>query len=163
VSELLSLPAGDPEAGFVRAPKEDYDALGALPDEETQWYDDHSALIQEDTDRVQTAEDAVARQRIADAETLATSMRVSSIWPQWAKLGDPSFLLHVIGSGFTPTTKIVFAGNPEPISFVSPTEITTWINMPLWQGPDFITVGATETSVGEEGDAIGECVFQFTI
>jgi len=107
------------------------------------------------------SEDAIARQRVADQEALVGAIRVSSIYPSWAKLGDPSFELLVFGSNFTMTTKILFAGQEEPITFYSSEKIGTGINMPLWQGPAHIVVSAREIAVGQEADAVGECVFEF--
>ena len=61
---------------------------------------------------------------------------VSALLPASAAIGDPSFMLRVIGSGFDPTSVIVFGGEDEPTTFVSDVELTTGVNMPLWQGPD---------------------------
>jgi len=54
---------------------------------------------------------------------------VSSLNPNSAVLGAPSFTLRVLGSGFAPSSIIVFNGSDEPTTFVSPTEITTGVNM----------------------------------
>lgn len=54
---------------------------------------------------------------------------VSSLNPNSAVLGSPSFTLRVLGSGFTPSSVIIFNGGEEPTTFVSPTEITTGVNM----------------------------------
>jgi hypothetical protein len=55
-------------------------------------------------------------------------------------LGSPSFTLHVEGSGFGPDAVIVFAGIDEPTTVVSPTEVTTGINMAVWLGADTVPV-----------------------
>jgi len=65
---------------------------------------------------------------------------ITSLNPATAVIGDPSFDLHVMGTGFSPLSKIIFAGVEEPTTFVSDTELFTGINMPLWQGADVIPV-----------------------
>jgi hypothetical protein len=61
---------------------------------------------------------------------------VSRLLPPYAAIGDPSFALRVIGTGFTPDSLIVFAGQDEPTTYISPTELTTAVDMRLWLGPD---------------------------
>jgi len=65
---------------------------------------------------------------------------VTSLTPNSAEIGDASFTLHVHGNGFKNTDVIVFAGVDEPTTFVSPSELTTGVNMPLWLGPDAVPV-----------------------
>jgi len=65
---------------------------------------------------------------------------VSSLTPNSAEIGDPNFILHVHGTGFKTGSIIVFAGQEEPTTFVSPTEITTGVNMSVWLGPDALPV-----------------------
>jgi len=65
---------------------------------------------------------------------------VSSLTPNSAEIGDPSFVLHVHGTGFKSDSIIVFAGQEEPTTFVSATEITTGVNMSVWVGPDALPV-----------------------
>jgi hypothetical protein len=60
---------------------------------------------------------------------------VESLNPNTAVIGVPSFDLHVVGSGFTRDSVIVFNGHDEPTTIVSPTELTTGINMAVWLGP----------------------------
>jgi hypothetical protein len=57
------------------------------------------------------------------APTLAT------LTPASAKLGDPSFTLHVGGTGFRPGHVILWNGSPEATTVVSDTELTTEVNM----------------------------------
>jgi hypothetical protein len=52
-----------------------------------------------------------------------------SLSPDSAALGSPSFTLHVIGTGFTPTSQIIWNGSAEPTVFVSATELTTEVDM----------------------------------
>ena len=54
---------------------------------------------------------------------------VTSLNPGSATVGDPSFTLHVLGSGFTPGSIIVFNGGEEVTAFVSDTELTTEVDM----------------------------------
>lgn len=54
---------------------------------------------------------------------------VTSLTPNTAALGSPSFTLHVIGKNFDTEAKIVWNGAVEPTIFVSPTELTTGVNM----------------------------------
>jgi hypothetical protein len=54
---------------------------------------------------------------------------VTALVPNTAQLGTPSFTLHVMGTGFDEASVIVWNGAPEPTTFVSPTELTTGVNM----------------------------------
>jgi hypothetical protein len=65
---------------------------------------------------------------------------VTSLVPNTAEVGDPDFTLHVHGTGFKAGDKIIFAGQPEPTTVVSATELTTGVMMSLWVGPDSIPV-----------------------
>lgn len=65
----------------------------------------------------------------------------SSLSPNSATLGDASFTMTVNGTGFTPTSVIVFNGYEEPTTFVSPTSVTTGINMDVWLAPAAVPVG----------------------
>jgi hypothetical protein len=53
----------------------------------------------------------------------------TALAPSFAKIGDPTFTLHVTGSGFRPDSVILWNGSPEPTTVVSPTELTTVVNM----------------------------------
>jgi hypothetical protein len=65
---------------------------------------------------------------------------LTALVPATVALGAPSFTLHVQGSGFTPEAVIVFAGRDEPTTVVSPTEVTTGVDMTMWLGPDTVPV-----------------------
>jgi len=54
---------------------------------------------------------------------------VTSLSPNTAALGSESFTIHVTGKNFDPEAKIVWNGALEPTTFVSPTELTTGVNM----------------------------------
>jgi hypothetical protein len=83
---------------------------------------------------------------------------VVSLSPSSAILGDPSFDLHVIGTGFNPLSVIVFANRDELTTYVSPTELTTGVNMDLWIGPDSVPV-AVRNAVGTPSTPV---MFDFT-
>ena len=82
---------------------------------------------------------------------------VGSLVPSTVVLGEPSFDIHVIGTGFTPYSKIVFNGFDEPTTYISDTELTTGVNMPLWQAPVVVPVSV------RTGEQYSEPVdFEFT-
>jgi hypothetical protein len=88
---------------------------------------------------------ARASSRAAEPTSVLTGLLPSS-----AAVGDPSFMLRVVGTLFDPTSVIVFAGQDEETVFVSTEELTTGVNMPLWQGPDpaipvLVRTGGVET------------------
>jgi hypothetical protein len=67
-------------------------------------------------------------------------LTVTGLTPDTVAIGEPSFDIHVMGTGFVDGCTINFAGQDEPTTFVSDTEVTTGINMPLWLGPDAVPV-----------------------
>ena len=60
---------------------------------------------------------------------------VTSLVPDSAEIGDPSFTIHVHGTNFTSGSKIIFNGYEEPTTFVSATELTTGVDMSVWTAP----------------------------
>ena len=84
--------------------------------------------------------------RAAEPESPAKSARaprtaeptsvLSGLLPSSAAVGDPSFMLRVVGTLFDATSIIVVAGQDEETNFVSPEELTTGMNMDVWLGPD---------------------------
>jgi hypothetical protein len=60
---------------------------------------------------------------------------ISSLEPDTAELGSASFTLHVKGTGFWPGSMIVFNGGAEQSELISPTELTTGINMATAETP----------------------------
>ena len=54
---------------------------------------------------------------------------LSALVPASARLGDPSFTLHVQGTGFRAGAVILWNGLAEPTTVVSATEVTTGVNM----------------------------------
>jgi hypothetical protein len=65
---------------------------------------------------------------------------VTALEPATVAIGAPSFTLHVRGTGFLAGAVIVFGGHDEPTTLVSPTEVTTGVNMAVWLGPDSVPV-----------------------
>jgi hypothetical protein len=70
----------------------------------------------------------------------AVPPEVTSLNPSTVVIGSPDFDIHVMGTGFVPGSKILFAGVEEPTTVVSPTELTTGVMMSLWVGPDAVPV-----------------------
>lgn len=62
-------------------------------------------------------------------ETTPKPPTLTALDPASAVLGSPSFTIHVRGTGFTPESVIIWNGGSEPTTFVSPTEVTTGVNM----------------------------------
>ena len=56
-----------------------------------------------------------------------------------------------------PPSVLYFAGNPEPTTLVSATEVTTGVDMSVWHGPDALPV-----SVSNGGEMSNELTFTFT-
>lgn len=83
--------------------------------------------------------------------------KITSLAPNTVVIGAPSFDVHVLGTGFTPTSKIVFAGQSEPTTFVSDKELTTGVNMDVWLGPDSVPV-----IVDNDGVMSDPSMFTFT-
>lgn len=54
---------------------------------------------------------------------------ITGLNPASVVLGSPNFTLHVMGTGFTPDSSIIWNGSPEPTTFVSETELTTEVDM----------------------------------
>jgi hypothetical protein len=65
---------------------------------------------------------------------------VMALEPSSVALGMPSFTIHVTGEGFSPDAVIVWNGYDEPTTVVSPTEVTTGVNMDVWQAPATVPV-----------------------
>jgi hypothetical protein len=65
---------------------------------------------------------------------------VSSLVPNSAEIGDPSFTLHVHGSNLKVGSIIIFAGQEELTTHVSDTELTTGVDMSVWLGADVLPV-----------------------
>ena len=90
--------------------------------------------------------------------TISKPPVITSLTPNSAEIGDASFTLHVHGTDLKNTDVIVFAGQEEPTTFVSATELTTGVDMSVWVGPDALPV-AVLASNGVMSDAM---TFTFT-
>lgn len=96
-----------------------------------------------------------------DASTPTTG--ATSLLPPSAAIGDPSFMLRVVGYGFDASSVIVFAGNDEPTNHVSDTELTTGVNMDVWLGVDpAIPVSVRTTLADGTEETTNELLFAFT-
>lgn len=74
---------------------------------------------------------------------------LTAVNPNTAALGDPDVTMVCTGTNFTETSVIMFAGQPEPIVFVSDTEISTVVKPSLPWGvvtlPVAVKQGTYET------------------
>jgi hypothetical protein len=83
---------------------------------------------------------------------------LTALVPNTVTIGSPSLTLHVQGTGFTDASVITFAGHDEPTTRVSPTEVTTGIDMAVWLGPDTVPV-TVRNGTGAASNAVS---FTFT-
>jgi hypothetical protein len=65
---------------------------------------------------------------------------VTSLVPNTAEIGDANFVLHVHGTNLVAGSTIIFAGQEEPTTHVSDSEVTTGVNMAVWLGADTLPV-----------------------
>lgn len=65
---------------------------------------------------------------------------VTGCTPSTAVCGGADFTLHVVGSGFTPSTVILFNGGEEPTTYVSASELTTGVKPSLVLAPVVVPV-----------------------
>lgn len=77
---------------------------------------------------------SATRGALVDA-TEAVPPVLTALLPTSAKIGDPSFTVHVTGTGFRAGCEILWNGSPEPTTLVSPTELTTEVNMATAEVP----------------------------
>lgn len=82
---------------------------------------------------------------------------LDTLVPSTAELGSADFTLHLLGADFTPTSVIMFAGQPEPIVFISAEEITTIVKPSLPWGA--VTLPVLVKNGAEESDSLD---FTFT-
>lgn len=71
---------------------------------------------------------------------------LTSIDPTTAVLNDPDVTLHCYGSGFTTSSTIYFADQPEPITFVSAEEVTTIVKPSLPWGAVTVPVRVDDSA-----------------
>lgn len=65
---------------------------------------------------------------------------LTAIDPATIAIGEPTFTLHVLGTGFINGAVLVFANHDEPTTWLSPGEVTTDVNMDVWHGADIVPV-----------------------
>jgi hypothetical protein len=73
-----------------------------------------------------------------------TAPVLTGLTPASVALGAANFTLHVHGTGFGAGAVIVFAGQDEPTTVVSDTEVTTGVDMAVWLGPDSVAVAVRQ-------------------
>lgn len=84
---------------------------------------------------------------------------ITSLNPSSAKIGDPSFTLHVHGRNFTTNSIINFAAHDEPTIVVDAGELTTGVDMSVWHGADVLPVIVKDSLTGESSQPMS---FTFT-
>lgn len=72
---------------------------------------------------------------------------LTSLQPSQATIGQPSFTLHVFGTGFKNTDVINWNGGDEPTVFVSSTELTTQVDMTTATTPTTIPVKVGQSNI----------------
>ena len=72
---------------------------------------------------------------------------VTSLTPNTAVVGDPSFDVHVHGKNFHDGSVIVFNGIEEPTMLVSDTEVKTGVDMSIWTTADTVQIGVANDGV----------------
>jgi hypothetical protein len=76
------------------------------------------------------------RYTLAEAVQPPAAPTLGAIYPATFTIGGPDVLLHALGGPFHQDDRIVIAGNVERTTFVSSTELTTWIESDVWTNPD---------------------------
>jgi len=107
-------------------------APGVVSDERKKLIRGVLEICSSDIQFARKAEDAITFILTAPASVLPV---LTSLVPASVLLGAPSFTLQVNGMGFTPTSVIMWNGSPEPTTYVSPTKLTTQVNMATAQFP----------------------------
>lgn len=150
MSDLLSLPYGHPDQGYNLPDLSFRDGTGILPPEEEAAHEARDAEQVADTEATAQYEHDLAT-AIRDDRLDHAKLRFTSMDPTWVGLSQLPIELHVFGSGFTMSTKILFNGQEEPITFISENEITTIIT-PIFVVPASVPVGVREIGVGIEAE-----------
>jgi hypothetical protein len=65
---------------------------------------------------------------------------LEAIYPDTFTIGSPDTPLSAFGGPWERGDRLVVADNVERTTYVSPYQLTTWINSAVWQGPDVIDV-----------------------
>ncbi len=72
---------------------------------------------------------------------------LTSLSPAEVQIGAEPFDIHVMGSGFTPTSTILFNGFVEPTTFVSEGELMTGVDMTVWLTPAVVPVAVVNGDI----------------
>lgn len=132
-----------------RTPREPFDAklmtTNVLNVNEEQWDYIKDILNVSCSDSRFAQKAFIAIMRVLTGESMSSPV-VVSLSPSTVVLGSPSFDVHVIGTGFNPDSVIVFNGHDEPTTFVSATDLSTGVNMPLWQAPAVVPIAVRNPS-----------------
>lgn len=72
---------------------------------------------------------------------------ITSLTPSTAAVGDASFTLQVMGTGFNPGSVIMFNGLNENTTFVSDTEVSTGVDMSVWLAAAVVPVNVMTNGV----------------
>ena len=161
MSEMLALPAGHALEGFVHPDLSFTDGAGLPPQEELDAASERDQARQADADAVAQHEHDTAT-AIRDDRLDFAKLKMTAIEPTWCSVADTELvLLRVFGNGFSMSSKILFAGQEEPITFVSENEITTWVTPWIFFENTSVPVSVRETAIGSEGDAAETIFFTF--
>ena len=84
---------------------------------------------------------------------LTAGLQITGIIPNKAVIGDPIVTVTVIGSEFTPTCVVVVDGTDTATTYVSPTEMTFFMNPSVPIAPSFHVIQVRDTAImtGELG------------
>jgi hypothetical protein len=82
----------------------------------------------------------LTRGAVLDGSVVSTPPVLGSLVPTSAQIGAANFTLRVLGTGFRPDSVILWNGGQEPTTYVSPTEVTTAVNMATATTPALIPI-----------------------
>ena len=86
-----------------------------------------------------------------------TPPTLTSLEPNTAVIGDPSFTLYISGENFHAASVIMFAGQDENTTLGADGRLSTGVNMDYWHSPDTVQVTVNN------GDKVSEPLdFTFT-
>jgi hypothetical protein len=74
-------------------------------------------------------------QSINEPTVLPDKPIITALEPATCAIGDPDFTLDVVGTGFSASSVIHFAGHDEPTVFNEPDTLSTGVKPSLWTEP----------------------------
>lgn len=89
------------------------------------------------------------RYTLAEVVKAPAAPALEAIYPTTFQIDSPDALLHAIGGPWHQGDRIKIAGNVERTTYVSETELTTWINSAVWQAPDAGVPVVVQTGSGD--------------